>query len=136
MTDASTGRGLIIQPPGVDVKKLQPKVVLHVHLSEESLLGYQDDRSRFGGGVGRFEEVGPITMGQVRRFPTDTGCHITVQPVIDPHDATPVDGYEIPRRIRDAMFLRMPASWTTPRPTCRPPEADRRVKPASTTSAR
>jgi hypothetical protein len=75
-------------------------------------------------------------MGQVRRFPTDTSCHITVQPVIDPHNATPVDGYEIPRRIRDAMFLRMPASWTTPRPTCRPPEADRRVKPASTTSAR
>jgi hypothetical protein len=110
MTDASTGRGLIIQPPGVDVKKLQPQVVLHIHLSEQALLSYHNDSSRFGGGVGRFEGVGPITMGQVRRFPTDTSCHITVQPVIDPHNATPVDGYQIPRRIRDAMFLRMPAS--------------------------
>ena len=108
--DASTGRGLIIQPAGVDVRKLRPKVVLHIHLSEEALHSYHNDSSRFGGGVGRFESVGPITMGQVRRFLTDTNSDITVQPVIDPHDATPVDGYEIPRRIRDAMFLRMPAS--------------------------
>ena len=33
-----------------------------------------------------------------------------MQLVIDPQDATPVDSYEIPRRIREAMFLRMPAS--------------------------
>jgi hypothetical protein len=33
-----------------------------------------------------------------------------VQPIIDPQDVPPVDGYEIPRRIREAMFLRMPAS--------------------------
>ena len=33
-----------------------------------------------------------------------------MQPVIDPQDTPPVDGYEIPRRIREAMFLRMPAS--------------------------
>jgi hypothetical protein len=30
--------------------------------------------------------------------------------VIDPQDSPPVDSYEIPRRIREAMFLRMPAS--------------------------
>ena len=29
---------------------------------------------------------------------------------IDPEDTPPVDGYEIPRRIREAMFIRMPAS--------------------------
>ena len=33
-----------------------------------------------------------------------------VQPVIDPQDTPAVDSYEIPRRIREAMFLRMPAS--------------------------
>lgn len=109
-TEDEQPTGLIIQPAGVDVKKLRPKVVLHIHLSEEALLSYHNDRSRFGGGVGRFEGVGPVTMGQIRRFLTDTNSDITVQPVIDPHDATPVDSYEIPRRIRDAMFLRMPAS--------------------------
>jgi hypothetical protein len=108
--DVSAGRGLMIQPPGVDVRKLRPQVVLHLHLSEEALLSYHGDTSRFGGGVGRFEGVGPVTLGQVRRFLTDTGCDVKVQPVIDPHNSTPVDSYEIPRRIRDAMFLRMPAS--------------------------
>jgi hypothetical protein len=49
-------------------------------------------------------------MGQVRRFLADTGCDVKVQPVIDPQDVPPVDSYEIPRRIREAMFLRMPAS--------------------------
>jgi hypothetical protein len=48
--------------------------------------------------------------GQVRRFLGESGCHISVQPVIDLQDSPPVDGYEIPRRIREAMFLRMPAS--------------------------
>ena len=33
-----------------------------------------------------------------------------MQPVIDPQDTPAVDSYEIPRRIREAMFLRMPAS--------------------------
>jgi hypothetical protein len=62
------------------------------------------------GGAARLEGVGPITLGQVRRFLGDTGCEVKVQPVIDPQETSPVDGYEIPRRIREAMFLRMPAS--------------------------
>jgi hypothetical protein len=102
--------GLIIQPSGVNVDKLRPKVVLHIHLSEEALLSYQDAKSRFGSGVCRFEGVGPVTLGQVQRFLADTGCDVKVQPVIDPQESTPVDSYEIPRRIREAMFLKMPAS--------------------------
>jgi hypothetical protein len=52
-----------------------------------------------------------ITLGQVRRFLAGTGCVVKkVQPIIDPQETPPVDGYEIPRRIREAMFLRMPAS--------------------------
>jgi hypothetical protein len=108
--ESSAGRGLIIQPAGLDVRRLRPKVVLHIHLSEEALASYQCDTSRFGGGVARFEGVGPVTLGQVRRFLVDTGCDVKVQPVIDPQSSTPVDSYEIPRRIREAMFLRMPAS--------------------------
>jgi hypothetical protein len=108
--EISAGLGLMIQPPSLNVAKLRPQVVLHIHLSQEALLSYHNDTSRFGGGVGRFEGVGPVTLGHVRRFFTDTNCDIKVQPVIDPHNSTPVDSYEIPRRIRDAMFLRMPAS--------------------------
>ena len=106
----SIGRGLIIQPSAFDVRKLRPQVILHIHLSEEALAGFQCDRSRFGGGVARMEGVGPVTLSQVRRFLADTACDIKVQPVIDPANSTPVDSYEIPRRIREAMFLRMPAS--------------------------
>jgi hypothetical protein len=105
-----TARGLIIEPAGVEVRKLRPQVTLHIHLSQETLASYQDGTARFGGGVGRFEGVGPVALGQVRRFLADAGCDIRVQPVIDPANSTPVDSYEIPRRIREAMFLRMPAS--------------------------
>ena len=73
-------------------------------------MSYHNGTSRFGGGAGRFEGVGPVTMGQVQRFLADTSCDVKLQPIIDPQNSTPVDGYEIPRRIRDAMFLRMPAS--------------------------
>jgi hypothetical protein len=102
----SAGRGLITQPAGVDVRKLRPQVMLHIHLSHEALL----TADLLGGGIARLEGVGPLALGQVRRFLRDTGCDIRVQPVIDPQDTPPVDGYEIPRRIREAIFLRMPAS--------------------------
>jgi hypothetical protein len=102
----SADRGLIIEPPGVDVRKLRPHVTLHLHLSEETLRL----AGLLGGGVARLEGVGPLTLGQVRRFLSDTGCDVKLQPVIDTRDTPPVDSYEIPRRIREAMLLRMPAS--------------------------
>jgi hypothetical protein len=144
----SAGRGLIIQPSGVEVRRLRPQVMLHIHLSQETLVSYQDGTSRFGGGVGRFEGVGPVALGQIRRFLADTGCDIRVQPVIDPANSAPVDSYEIPRRIREAMFLRMPASCfpyatTTGRleldhtRAYRPPaRGGHHAKPESTVSAR
>ena len=113
---------LIIQPPTMDVRKLRPKVMLYIHLSEEALLGYNNGKFALGG-IGRFERVGPVTLGQVRRFLADTNCDVRVQPVIDPQDTPPVDSYEIPRRIREAMFLRMPASCFPVRRSHRTPRA-------------
>jgi hypothetical protein len=104
------GRGLIMRPSGLDLRKLRPRVVLHIHLSQEALWAFTDGKPCIIGGAARLEGVGPITLGQVRRFLANTGCDVQVQPVIDPHETPPVDGYEIPRRIREAMFLRMPAS--------------------------
>jgi hypothetical protein len=43
-------------------------------------------------------------------------CDIRVLPVIDPVETPPADSYEIPRRIREAVFLQTPASvfpWGT-----------------------
>jgi hypothetical protein len=104
------GRGLITRPSGVDASKLRPQVMLHIHLSQEALLAFTDDKPGIVGGAARLEGIGPTTLGQVRRFLADTACQVRVQPVIDPEDTPPVDSYEIPRRIREAMFLRMPAS--------------------------
>jgi Domain of unknown function (DUF222) len=101
---------LLIRPPGFEARKLRPQVLLHIHLSHEALLATTAGAEALGGGVGRLEGIGPVTLGHVRRFLADTDCDVQVQPVIDPQDATPVEGYEIPRRIREAMFLRMPAS--------------------------
>jgi hypothetical protein len=42
------GGGLIIKPAGIDVRKLRPKVMLHIHLSHEALLS----ADLLGGGVG------------------------------------------------------------------------------------
>jgi hypothetical protein len=106
----TAGRDLIIRPTGLDLGKLRPKVVLHIHLSQEALWAFTDGEPCIGGGTARLEGIGPLTLGQVRRFLGDTSCDVRVQPVIDPQDTPPVDGYEIPRRIREAMFLRMPAS--------------------------
>jgi hypothetical protein len=108
--ESAADRGLIIRPPGFDVGKLRPKVMLHIHISEEALFSYHNGKPGIAGGACRLEGVGPLTLGQVRRFLTDTGCEVKVQPVIDPQDTPAVDSYEIPRRIREAMFLRMPAS--------------------------
>jgi hypothetical protein len=99
---------LIIRPSGVDQRKVRPQVMLHIHFSHEALLAA--DLPKIGVGVGRLEGVGPVTLGQIRRFLGETACDVTVQPTIDPEDTPPVDGYEIPRRIREAMFIRMPAS--------------------------
>jgi hypothetical protein len=108
--EESAGRGLMIRPTGLDLRRLRPKVVLHIHLSQEALWAFTDGKPCIIGGAARFEGVGPITLGQVRRFLAGTGCVVKVQPVIDPQETRPVDGYEIPRRIREAMFLRMPSS--------------------------
>ena len=145
--EASTGRGLIIRPSGVDLAKLRPRVMLHIHLSEEALLSYHNGKLGVAGGVCRLEGVGPITLGQVRRFLRDTGCNVTVQPVIDPQNVPAVDSYEIrdgsgrpcssgcqPAAFRTRL---QPNGWTstTRSLTARPRAADRRGKPASPRSA-
>ena len=82
----------------LDLKRLRPKVVLRFHLSDTAI--------RTRSGLVR-PEYGPAqTLGQFRDWLADTGCPVTVQPVLDPADVAPVDAYEIPQRTRDAVRLR------------------------------
>jgi len=107
-------RSLIVAPPTIQARRARPGVVLHVHLSEEALLAHLANPGQ--GGVARMEDVGPVTVGQVRRFLNRTDCDIRVQPVIDATETPAVDEYEIPRRMLELMFLQQPASmfpWGT-----------------------
>jgi hypothetical protein len=89
-----------------DPRRLLPSAVLYVHLSEDSLLR--------GGGVARMEGVGPLTREQVVEFLGHT--NVDVRPVVDVAGQAPVDGYEVPARLREALHLRSPACggpWAT-----------------------
>jgi hypothetical protein len=96
-------RSLVLDAPGlagVDLRRARPRVVLHLHLSDSSL--------RAGDGLVRPEHGDPLTLDQAREWLADNGCHVTVRPVVDPVETAPVDAYEIPYRLRDALFLRDP----------------------------
>jgi hypothetical protein len=84
----------------VDPDRLRPRAVLYVRISEDAL--------RTGTGVAHCEGVGPITVGQVREF---LGHHrVSVRPVLDLRDQVPVDAYEVPEAMREAVRLARPAS--------------------------
>ena len=83
-----------------ELRRAGPCVVLHLHLSDSSL--------RAGDGLVRPEHGDALTLDQAREWLAHTGCHVTVRPVVDPVETAPVDAYEIPYRLRDALFLRNP----------------------------
>ena len=88
---------------GVDYRRLRPTATLFVHLTDRALAT--------GTGVARLADVGPITVEQIRRLlgSPAAGYDIRVQPVLDPADVAPVDSYEIPLRLREAVMARNPA---------------------------
>ena len=81
-----------------DASAARPRVVVHFHISDETI--------RAGVGMVRPERGEPISLQQLREFLAGSGCHVRVQPVIDPAATAPVDGYEIPLRLRRAVRYR------------------------------
>ena len=79
---------------------LGPQVVLHVHLSDTAVA--------VGHGVVRPEHGEPTSLDQLRSWLAETGCSVTVRPVLDPADVAAVDAYETPTRMREALFTRHP----------------------------
>ena len=74
---------------------------LYVHLTDETL--------RTGSGVVRAEGIGPVLADQVRGWLQSAEATVTVKPVIDIAGQAPVDGYEVPDRLREAVHLLHPA---------------------------
>ena len=97
---ATGGPGPFTRPRPIPARRLLPDATLYFHLSEESL-------RRPDTGVARFEGVGPVTIGQLIEFLGHT--NVRVVPVADLAGQRPVDGYETPAPMRDAVLLRNPA---------------------------
>ena len=76
----------------------RPDVTLYVHLTDQALVT--------GQGVARVEQVGAVTVDRVRTWLGH--ANVVVKPVIDLNDQVPVDAYEIPDRIREAVHLAIP----------------------------
>ena len=102
-------------PPAFDAKAVRPRVVLHFHLSEAAL--------GTGHAIVRPEDGGPLTLDQLMEFLGRTGCQVRVQPVLDPTEVAPIDGYEIPQRLRAAVRVRQVAD-VFPFGTCVSPRMD------------
>jgi hypothetical protein len=85
-------------PAGYDAKAVRPRVLLHFHLSEAAL--------RSGHALVRPEDGGPLTLDQLVESLGRSGCQVRIQPVLDPTEVAPVDGYEIPARLRAAVRVR------------------------------
>jgi hypothetical protein len=93
-------------PFPVDPDKLRPTATLYVRLSEESLLA--GSGVAVCGGTGGAGTVGVVTVQQVRDLLGH--CRVTVRPVLDLRDQLPVDTYEVPTGMREALKLSRPSS--------------------------
>jgi hypothetical protein len=82
-------------------QRLRPRAVLYVHLAEEALTGAHP-----GTAVARVRDLGPVGLDQLKEWlGTDT---VIVKPVIDLAGQVPVDAYEIPAGMAEAVQLRHP----------------------------
>ncbi len=109
MAARDLGRALVsLGAPAVD--RLRPRTVLYLHLAEEALTS----PSAAGTHVVRCEGLGAATRTQLHEWLGTTNVtgrttgHVTVRPVLDLHGQEPVDSYEIPMQLREAMVLSHP----------------------------
>ena len=73
--------------------------MLHYHLSD---LAIRDSHGLTRPG----DHSDPISLQALRDWLTDTGCPITVRPILDPATVPAADRYEIPTRLRAALAVR------------------------------
>ena len=100
-------------PPGFDARRHGPELSCTSTLPRP-LCGT-------GHAVVRPEDGGPLTLDQLVEFLGRSGCQVRIQPVLDPTEVAPVDGYEIPARLRAAVRARQIAD-VFPFGTCVSPQ--------------
>ncbi len=83
--------------------------VVYFHLTRDTLQAILDGKPHSGAGVVRMEDVGPVIADQVRHW--FQHAQVTVKPVIDLAGIAPVDRYEVPDRISEAIGLIHPADY-------------------------
>ena len=99
--DRELARQAIAAIGKLDPAKLRPDATLYVHIAQETL--------QTGLGVARVEDIGPVVSSLVADWLHT--CDVTVKAVIDLNvDQTPVDAYAIPKKMRERLFLKHPAS--------------------------
>ena len=76
----------------------KPRLTLYVHLHEDAITA--------GGGVGRVEGLGSVTVEQIRDWVGRSD--VVVKPVLDLNDTASVDAYEVPDRMGETVLLRNP----------------------------
>jgi hypothetical protein len=109
-------RSLSMAVPSVfDAKAARPRVVLHFHLSEAAL--------RTAHALVRPEDGDPLTLAELVEFLGRRGCQVRIQPVLDPTEVAPIDGYEVSQRLRAAVRVRQIAD-VFPFGTCLSPKMD------------
>ena len=93
-------------PPGggpefvFDWSKLLPSLTLYLHFAADDLTSRE-------GGVVRWEGEGPVTHGFVHEHLRPLHDYV-IRPVIDLAHQAPVDAYELPDRLREAVRLLAP----------------------------
>ena len=98
------------QPPRCDRKPLTFNTsVLYYHLTKQTLDAMLNGEPFAGAGVVRMEDIGPVIAEQVRQWLQHS--NVTVKPVIDLAGIPPVDRYEVPDRISEAIGLINPADY-------------------------
>jgi hypothetical protein len=102
-------------PAAFDARAARPRVVLHFHLSDAAL--------QTGHALVRPEDGGLLTLNELAELLGRSGCQVRIQPVLDPTEVAPVDGYEIPQRLRAAVRGRQIAD-VFPFGTCLSPQMD------------
>jgi Acetyltransferase (GNAT) family len=101
------GAGLIIRTSGVDTGRLRPNVVLHIHHKPRSPSRLQRRQNLPGRRPPASKESGRSPSAKSAASSTAAAATSACNQSSTPK-TPPVDGCEIPRRIREAVFLRMP----------------------------
>ena len=87
-------------------QRLRPRSVIYVHLAHEALdaLGVTTGCGRPGTEVARLRGLGPVGLQQLKDWLGED--RVEVRPVIDPAGQIPVDRYEVPSAMTEALQLR------------------------------